>query len=263
MSFSYILLKETRIELDEKRPAGSRAARKKGVQWCVHRDRAGRSYRYPIHTDVRRALIVGVGGLFQGLVGFCAGEFSTVDQVLRRVPVRIATGSAYLIIAGASLAAAGTHLTLVLQEKASIPWPILLASIPGVLIGGQLAGFLAGRLPQDILQMVMARFLLFIGAISWYRAALGMGYQLPIWLLPLALGLFLLSVALYLRKRLAVPPPLKTRAVSAGTCCGGAREQRCSTDTQQDEMGLDPTQEGREALVDPRTPAGGSRSQGV
>ena len=71
--------------------------------------------------------------------------------------------------------------------------------------------------------MVMARFLLFIGGISWYRAALGMGVRLPIWLLPLALGLFLLSVTLYLRRRLAAPLPLKTGAISSGACCGGAQ----------------------------------------
>ena len=255
MSFSYALLRQTTAELDENGPAKKGREKETKTPWRVHRDRQGRSYRYLDSNDVRRAVIVGVGGVFQGLVGFCAGEFSTVDQVLRRVPVRIASGSAHLIIAGASLAAAGTHLTLVLQEKASIPWPILLASIPGVLIGGQLAGFIAGRLPQDILQMVMARFLLFIGAISWYRAALGMGVRLPIWLLPLALGLFLLSIALYLRRRLAAPLPLKARVVSAGACCGGGQGEKCSTGAPQDETGLDPAQEGSGALVDFQIPA--------
>lgn len=251
MSFSYILLKQTAAELDETISAGKGTKKERETQWRVHRDRQGRRYRYQAHNDGRRALLAGIGGVFQGLVGFSAGEFCTVDQVLRRVPVRIASGSAHLIIAGASLAAAGTHLTLVLQEKASIPWPILLASIPGVLIGGQLAGFIAGRLPQDILQMIMARFLMFIGVISLYRAALGVGYLLPIWLLPLALGGFLLSVVLYLRTRLFAAPPLKASVISAGTCCGTAQGESCSTGEQRDEMGQGPVQPSSTALVDP------------
>ncbi|MGH7866560.1 MAG: hypothetical protein ACREP9_02750, partial [Candidatus Dormibacteraceae bacterium] len=50
------------------------------------------------------------------------------------------------------------------------------------------------------------------------------------------------------------PSSLKTRVVLAGACCGGAREQECSTGTSQDETELDPAQEGSGALAGSQIP---------
>ena len=70
------------------------------------------------------------GGVFQGLVGFSAGEMSTVEQVLRGIPVRLAAGNAHMIIAAASISAAMTHLTVDATTGAKIPWNILAATVP-------------------------------------------------------------------------------------------------------------------------------------
>jgi uncharacterized membrane protein YfcA len=195
-----------------------------------HRDRHGRIYSYRMQNDLLRATATFFGGLFQGLVGFAAGEVSTAEQVVRGVPVRLAVGNAHFIIAGASLAAAATHIAVIANEKATIPWNILAASVPAVLIGGQIAGFVAGRLPQNILQMVMARFLIFIGIISLYRAMLGLGWHLPPWILLVALLAFLASIVLYLaqeskligifvRVRAAGSASRIRSSICRGSCC--------------------------------------------
>jgi uncharacterized membrane protein YfcA len=167
-----------------------------------HHDRRGWLYAYVRQNDPVRAGAVSFGGIFQGLVGFGSGETSTVEQVLRGIPIRIASGNAHLIIAGGTFAAAVTHLIVLANEKATFPWNVYVASALGPLVGGQIAGFLAGRLPQDILKNIMGRFLTFIGVICLYRAAPA-SWHLPVWLLIIALLGFIVSVIVYLLRRFA------------------------------------------------------------
>lgn len=134
MLFAFLLLRET---VESGRAGASVEAGRAGASVTEHRDRRGRIYRYVPRNDAVRAGAATLGGLFQGLVGFSAGETSTVEQVLRGMPVRLAAGNAHLIIAGASLSAAATHLLVVASEEATIPWNILAASVPAVLVGGQ------------------------------------------------------------------------------------------------------------------------------
>jgi len=197
--FAFFLLREAAISQHSEeivaRRSGALPTRVIG-----HRDRRGRLYSYVRQNDRVRAGAVSFGGIFQGLVGFSAGETSTVEQVLRGIPIRIASGNAHLIIAGASAAAAVTHIIVLANEKSNFPFNVYLASVPGVLIGGQLAGFLAGRLPQDVLKNVMGRFLTFIGLICLYRAAPA-SWHLPVWLLFIAVLGFLVAVIVYLLQR--------------------------------------------------------------
>ena len=67
-----------------------------------HVDRQGRVYRYRVLNDIWRGAAASIGGIFHGLVGFSAGEVSTVEQVFRGMPVRVASGNSHLIIAAAS-----------------------------------------------------------------------------------------------------------------------------------------------------------------
>jgi hypothetical protein len=103
-----------------------------------HVDRQGRVHRYRLLNDVWRAAATSVGCIFHGLVGFSAGELSTVEQVLRGMPVRMASGNSHLIIASASIAAAFTHLGVSAVHGTAVPWNILAITIPTVLVGGQL-----------------------------------------------------------------------------------------------------------------------------
>jgi uncharacterized membrane protein YfcA len=167
----------------------------------VHKDRKGRIYRYRVLNDFWRGSAAGFGGILQGLVGFSAGELSTVEQVLRGMPIRIAVGNSHLIIAAASICAAATHLAVSTSQGTQIPWNLVGVTIPAVLIGGQLAGLLAGRIPQKVLQLVLAGFLVFIGSLSAYRASFGLGIHLPPWVLWTTCLLFLLAMAVFARRR--------------------------------------------------------------
>ena len=178
--FSYLLIHE----VDEKRKHDPNQVNSSVTQ---HSDIRGRAYRYRRQNDAWRAGTAAIGGVFQGLVGFSAGEMSTVEQVLRGVPVRLAAGNAHLIIAGASISAAITHLAVDATSGSHIPWNILAATVPAVLIGGQIASVVAGRLSQTTLRLVLSSFLALIGVVSFYRASLAPQLHWHAWVVAVAL----------------------------------------------------------------------------
>ena len=189
--FGFFLARETTVQ------ALGQSQQASGPKIKEHRDRRGRLYHYRVLNDFWRGSAAGFGGMLQGLVGFSAGELSTVEQVVRGMPVRIAAGNSHLIIAAASISAAVAHLVVSGTQRTQVPWNLVAATIPAVLIGGQLAGILAGRIPQDILRLILATFLLFVGALSAYRALVGAGIHAPSWALwvtfaACVVGMFLL-----------------------------------------------------------------------
>ena len=193
--FAFLLIRET-SDGD-----GSHNSEDGGAQPDEHTDSRGRIYRYHRQNDGWRVGAASVGGLFQGLVGFSAGELSTVEQVLRGIPVRLAAGNAHLIIAAASISAGATYLRIDATTGAKIPWNILAATVPAVLIGGQIASILAGRMPQTTLKLVLSCFLALVGVISFYRASLAPQLHWPGWVVLIILLLVVLALLWLLLKR--------------------------------------------------------------
>jgi uncharacterized protein len=211
--FAFLLIRET-VDAGRSRGAGD-----DGKQAEEHTDSRGRIYRYQRQNDAWRAGTAAVGGVFQGLVGFSAGEMSTVEQVLRGVPVRLAAGNAHLIIAAASISAAITHLTVDATTGATIPWNILAATAPAVLIGGQIASIVAGRMPQTTLRLVLSCFLALVGVISFYRASLAPQLRWPPWVVLIILVLVAAALLWQLLR-----PRAKICTHTSGGCCSKGLE---------------------------------------
>jgi uncharacterized membrane protein YfcA len=214
MLFAFLLIRET---------AGtgrSRSAGNGGLQLEVHTDKGGRTYRYRRLNDAWRAGTAAVGGVFQGLVGFSAGEMSTVEQVLRGIPIRLAAGNAHMIIAAASISAAVTHLSIDATKGTGLPWNILAATVPAVLIGGQIASIVAGRMPQATLRLVLSCFLALVGVISFYRASRAPQLHWPGWVV-LVILIFVVVALLWLLFK----PRQKVCAHAGGGCCSSTPRQ--------------------------------------
>jgi hypothetical protein len=190
--FAFLLIRET---------GGASASPDASVQPDEHTDSRGRIYLYRRQNDGWRASAAAIGGVFQGLVGFSAGEMSTVEQVLRGIPVRLAAGNAHLIIAAASISAGATYLSIDASTGAKIPWNILAATVPAVLIGGQIASILAGRMPQTTLRLVLSCFLALVGVISFYRASLAPQLHWPGWVVLIILVLVVAALLWLLLQR--------------------------------------------------------------
>jgi hypothetical protein len=206
--FSFMIIRETG------EAGGSHADKERVVETEEHTDRIGRTYRYRRQNDFWRAGTAAIGGVFQGMVGFSAGEMSTVEQVLRGIPVRLAAGNAHMIIAAASISAAITHLTVDAATGAVFPWNILAATAPAVLIGGQIASILAGRMPQATLRLVLSCFLALVGVISFYRASLAPQLHWPGWVVLIILVLVVAALV-----RLLLQQRSSHCAQAGGACC--------------------------------------------
>jgi uncharacterized membrane protein YfcA len=199
--FSYLLYRaptEEESGQQAEAPEGSRAQRSSPVE---HRDAQDRTYRYRRRNDVLRASAMAVGGFFEGLVGFSVGEIGVTEQVLRGMPIRVAIGTNHLIIAGSATAAALTHIALVFQRGDEVPWNLLAMTVPAVLIGGQLAGWLAGRVPQDALRRFLAAFLIVLALVTGVRTAISGGLPVVGWVLIVATLVLSGIVGLFLWKR--------------------------------------------------------------
>lgn len=223
--FSYLLIREAGEE------GGSHSGKHASTYSTEHTDRQGRAYRYHRQNDPWRAGTAAIGGVFQGLVGFSAGEMSTVEQVLRGIPVRLAAGNAHMIIAAASVSAALTHLTVDATTGAKIPWNILAATVPAVLIGGQLASLVAGRLPQAALRLVLSTFLALVGVISFYRASLAPQLHWPPWVV-----LTLLAAVIAGLIWLLLQPRGKTCEQPGGACCCAAPQSLAGNGAASDRI---------------------------
>jgi len=209
--FAFLLIRESGAD-------GSQNS-ENGAQPNQHTDSRGRTYRYHRQNDGWRAGAASVGGLFQGLVGFSAGELSTVEQVLRGIPVRLAAGNAHLIIAAASISAGATYLRIDASTGAQIPWNILAATVPAVLIGGQIASVLAGRMDQTTLKLVLSCFLALVGVISFYRASLAPQLHWPGWVVLIILVLVVIALlSLLLQRR-------RDACSGPGGCCPNTSAQ--------------------------------------
>ncbi len=218
MLFAFLLIREA-AETGRNQASGNGE-----VQLEEHIDSRGRTYRYHRLNDAWRAGTAAVGGMFQGLVGFSAGEMSTVEQVLRGIPVRLAAGNAHMIIAAASISAAITHLTVDATTGAKIPWNILAATVPAVLIGGQIASVVAGRMPQATLRLMLSCFLALVGVISFYRASLAPQLRWPPWVVLVLLALVVTGLIWLL-----VQPRQKVCRHADGGCCPTSRSEHGST----------------------------------
>lgn len=110
-----------------------------------------------------------------------------------------------------------THLTVDATTGAKIPWNILAATVPAVLIGGQIASLVAGRLPQNALRLVLSTFLALVGVISFYRASLAPQLRWPPWIVLTLLALVVAGLIWLLLR-----PRAKMCTQPGGGCCCAA-----------------------------------------
>ena len=116
----------------------------------------------------------GIGGFFQGAVGFGIGELGIISMLSSKIPLRIAIGTSHLIVATTAISASILHFTLSSQGNGlEIPWNIPIMTVPAVILGGQIAPFIAAKLSNRFLENLIA-FL--FTSISIFLVLLSLGF---------------------------------------------------------------------------------------
>jgi len=123
----------------------------------------GKQYKYATFRPPG-ALLSLLGGFFAGLMGIGIGEIETTQFIVRnKMPVRVATATAVLIVAVTVLTASATHVVELLRSGFPLRWNLVAMTIPGVLIGGQLGPRLNRILPGEIVKRGISILFILIG----------------------------------------------------------------------------------------------------
>jgi hypothetical protein len=132
-------------------------------------DREGREYRYSIQKVPLGLMLSSIAGLGSGLVGIGGGEINTPSLVFRcRMPVRVAAATSVFVMGMTVIAGAGTH------ALAGRPvWSLLVWSVPGAILGGQIGSHLASRINPNALTRWLSILFFAVGAAMMATAYLG------------------------------------------------------------------------------------------
>ena len=98
----------------------------------------------------------GLGGLFIGMISTGLGELNGYFLLQRcRVPSPVSVGTSVLVVAVTALAASASHFYKFAQaggETLQIVLNLVIFTVPGVIIGGQIGSLLSGKIPQKIFE---------------------------------------------------------------------------------------------------------------
>ncbi len=132
-------------------------------------DSQGREYHYKMRKVPLGLMLSSIAGLGSGLVGIGGGEINTPSLVFRcRMPVRIAAATSVFVMGLTVIAGASTH------ALAGRPvWSLLVWSVPGAILGGQIGSHLASRINPDALKRWLSALFFAVGAVMIAMAYLG------------------------------------------------------------------------------------------
>jgi uncharacterized protein len=127
----------------------------------------GKTYRYtPGGLGVSRALTA-VGGTLSGMLSTGIGEIELPQLVgICRLPLPVAAGTSILIVTAAVAAGSITHVARLLSAGGlrAVPWNLIVYTVPGALIGGQIGAKLQGAVREATMERFMAGLFVLIGA---------------------------------------------------------------------------------------------------
>ena len=134
-------------------------------------DRDGRVYNYRVPHQGKGALATGIGGFLTGLLGVGIGEV-VMPQLVKRnqVPIPVAAATSVFVVIVVVASASFTQITTLIAQGGlnSIPWNVVIYTIPAVIIGGQIGPHLQGKVSQRSMEKGIGYLFFLIGiAMAW------------------------------------------------------------------------------------------------
>ena len=133
----------------------------------------GTEYRYKL-CDVRGGrFYTGFGAVMAGLTSTGIGEV-IMPQLVRmcKMPVAVAAATSVFVVAATVLSGSITHMAMQIVEGglANIPWNLVIYTVPGALIGGQIGAMYQGKVSSVKMERLIA-MLFYIIAILFLVSA--------------------------------------------------------------------------------------------
>lgn len=122
--------------------------------------REGKEICYTVCNRTEGGLIAGVGGMFIGMISTGLGELNGYFLLQRcRVPSPVAVATSVFVVAITALVASTGHFIKFVQtggETLSTVLNLVIFTVPGVIIGGQLGPLVASRISLHTLERGLA-----------------------------------------------------------------------------------------------------------
>ncbi|MEE9195673.1 MAG: sulfite exporter TauE/SafE family protein [Alphaproteobacteria bacterium] len=133
--------------------------------------RDGTTYRYTAPRQGLGAAATGVGAFLTGMVSVGIGEVIMGQLVKRhRVPLPVAAATSVLIVIATVTAASFTQVMALIAEGGveAVPWNLVMYTIPGVIIGGQIGPRAQGKVSEaTMVRAIALLFALICVAMGW------------------------------------------------------------------------------------------------
>lgn len=132
----------------------------------IIKDSDGNVYKYHLCHPGRGRIFTAIGGFFTGLMSVGIGEIVTPQLVKQcKIPVSVAAATSVFVIILAVAAASGTHIFTLVSEGGvdAVPWHLVMFTVPGVIIGGQIGVRLQGKFSQDKMEKIFGVLFAVIG----------------------------------------------------------------------------------------------------
>ncbi len=132
--------------------------------------REGEEICYKVCNRKQGRFFAGLGGLFIGMISTGQGELNGYFLLQRcRVPSRVAVASSVFVVAVTALVASSGHFVKFVQtggETLKTVLSIVIFTVPGVIIGGQLGSLVSSRISQHTLERGLAILFIFVAALT-------------------------------------------------------------------------------------------------
>ncbi|RME84128.1 MAG: sulfite exporter TauE/SafE family protein [Caldilineae bacterium] len=129
----------------------------------------GEEIRYRVCNRVEGWIISGLGGLFIGMISTGLGELNGYFLLQRcRVPSKVSVATSVFVVAFTALVASVGHAVQFVQSDSTAMntvLSLLIFTVPGVVIGGQLGSAVTSRIPQRTLERSMGVLFALVGAL--------------------------------------------------------------------------------------------------
>lgn len=133
----------------------------------------GEQICYTVCNKTEGRMIAGMGGLFIGMLSTGLGELNAFFLLQRcRVPSKVAVGTSVFLVAITALVASIGHVIKFSQaggETLDTVLGLVVFTIPGVLIGGQLGPLFAARVSSSAMERGLAMLFILIAGLTFYQ----------------------------------------------------------------------------------------------
>jgi uncharacterized protein len=154
-------------ELKELPEAADRIPRRKEepIERVITSKRHG-EFRYKVCDQTSGLVVCGTGAAMEGLVSVGLGELLMPNLVKRcKIPVAVSAATSVFVIAITVLTGSITSFLALVQKGGlgAVPWDLVLYTVPGAVIGGQIGSRFQGAISSDAMEKFIAVLFLVVG----------------------------------------------------------------------------------------------------